>query len=284
MEKIKQLLRKFAANPYVRTLVLAFGITVGLIIILMITLNLITRHGQTYAIPDFRNKMVDDLPELVEQADLRLVISDSVYIFNKKPGIVIDQNPQPGTHVKKNRKVFITINARNPIKVAVPDLIDYTLRQAKAIIEQEGFEVGRLSFRPDLGINMVLEQRYRGKPIEPGVKIPKGSRIDLVLGKGMRGERTGLPLLIGLKLNEAKNRIIEASLNLGKIHFDETIKELKDSLDARVYSQYPAYTEDFTLSFGTNIDLWLTLNQSRIPKIRENKTDSLQQSNSYSNP
>ena len=40
-----------------------------------------------------------------------------------------------------------------------------------------------------------------------------------------------------------------------------------DSLDARVYSQYPAYMENATLGFGTRVDIWLTLNQARIPKI-----------------
>lgn len=274
MDSIKNFLKKIVQNPYAKTLLIAFGISIVLLIVLMIFLNIFTRHGQSFPIPDFRGQSVNSLTQLAEDSNLKIEISDSVYIINRRPGSVIDQNPEPGTHVKKNRRVFITINALNPIKVEVPNIVGYTLRQAKAILEQDGLEVGYLSFKPDLGINNVLDQRYQGKSITAGTLIPKGSKVDLVLGMGMHGERTGLPLLIGLKLNDAKNRIIEASLNIGRIKFDETIIDFKDSLDARIYSQYPAYSEPNTINFGAKVDIWLTLNQSRIPKIERNTTDS----------
>ncbi|HPD94662.1 MAG TPA: PASTA domain-containing protein [Tenuifilaceae bacterium] len=279
MEKVKHTLKIFFNNPITRTILYGLGGGILILVFLMLFLNIFTRHGNTYAIPDFRNVYVDDLPKLVEKAGLRLVINDSVYIINKAPGIVIDQNPAPGKHVKKNRKVFITINAKSPIKVPVPDLEGNTLRQAKAILEQDGFEIGRLSFRPDLGVNIVLDQQFQGTHIDQGTMIPKGSKIDLLLGMGMHGERTGLPLLIGLKLNESQNRIIEASLNVGRIRFDETISTFKDSLDAMVYSQYPAYTENLSMAFGTRVDIWLTLNQSRIPKIEQEKKDTVNTEN-----
>lgn len=275
MEKIKAFLKRLIKNLYVKTILIAMGISLAFLIVLMISLRVYTRHNQSFPIPDFRGKSLNELTLLAIENDLIVEISDSVYIFNRKPGSVIEQNPLPGTHVKKNRRVFFTINAKNPIKVEVPNVVGYTLRQAKAIIEQNGLEVGTLSFRPDLGINNVLEQRFEGKNITLGTRIPKGSKISLVLGKGMHNEKTGLPLLIGLKLNDAKNRIIESSLNIGKFRFDETIIDFKDSLDARVYSQYPAYTEPNTINFGTKVDIWLTLNQSRIPKIEKTNIDSL---------
>ncbi|KAB2867822.1 MAG: PASTA domain-containing protein [Bacteroidales bacterium] len=275
MDKVKLLLTKFVQNPYVKTVLIAMGITLSILIVLMIFLRIYTRHNQSFTMPDFRGLASEELLERANDSNLRVEISDSVYIFNRKPGSVIDQNPEPGTHVKKNRRVFITINAKNPIKVEVPNIVGYTLRQAKAILEQQGLEVGTLSFRPDLGVNNVLDQRFDGKTVDPGTLIPKGSKLNLVLGMGMHGERTGLPLLIGLKLNDAQNRIIESSLNIGKIRFDETIIDFKDSLDARVYSQYPAYTEPNSIGFGAKIDIWLTLNQSRIPKIERASIDSL---------
>lgn len=272
-QQAKEFLLKVYRNPYVNTIIKGIGIVLGLLIVLMIFLRFYTRHNQSQPTPDLAGLLLEDAMQVIADNHLRIEVSDSVYIFNRKPGSVISQNPLPGTKVKKNRRVFVTINAKNPIKLEIPNLVGYTLRQAKAILEQEGFEVGTLSFRPDLGLNNVLEQRYMGKTAEPGTLIPKGSKIDLVLGQGMHGERTGIPLLIGLKLNDAVSRIIEASLNVGKIRFDETISTQKDSLDARVYSQYPAFMENASLSFGTRVDIWLTLNQSRIPVITRN--DSL---------
>ncbi len=272
-QQAKEFLLKVYRNPYVNTIIKGIGIVLGLLIVLMIFLRFYTRHNQSQPTPDLAGLLLEDAMQVIADNHLRIEVSDSVYIFNRKPGSVISQNPLPGTKVKKNRRVFVTINAQNPIKLEIPNVVGYTLRQAKAILEQEGFEVGTLSFRPDLGLNNVLEQRYMGKTAEPGTLIPKGSKIDLVLGQGMHGERTGIPLLIGLKLNDAVSRIIEASLNVGKIRFDETISTQKDSLDARVYSQYPAFMGNASLSFGTRVDIWLTLNQSRIPVITRN--DSL---------
>lgn len=266
-EKVKQYLLKIYKIPYVNTIINGLGLILGVLIVLMIFLRIYTRHNQEQPTPSLLGMAVEEAAEVIADNNLRIEIADSVYIFNKKPGSVISQNPEPGTMVKKNRRVFVTINAKNPIKIEIPNIVGYTLRQAKAILEQEGFEVGTLYFRPDLGLNNVLEQRFEGKTAEPGTRIPKGSKIDLVLGQGMQGERTGIPLLIGLKLNDAVSRIIEASLNVGRIRYDETIITHNDSLDARVYSQYPAYMENATLGFGTRVDIWLTLNQARIPKI-----------------
>lgn len=266
-EKVKQYLLKIYKIPYVNTIINGLGLILGVLIVLMIFLRIYTRHNQEQPTPSLLGMAVEEAAEVIADNNLSIEIADSVYIFNKKPGSVISQNPEPGTMVKKNRRVFVTINAKNPIKIEIPNIVGYTLRQAKAILEQEGFEVGTLYFRPDLGLNNVLEQRFEGKTAEPGTRIPKGSKIDLVLGQGMQGERTGIPLLIGLKLNDAVSRIIEASLNVGRIRYDETIITHNDSLDARVYSQYPAYMENATLGFGTRVDIWLTLNQARIPKI-----------------
>lgn len=271
-DKAKQHLLKLYQMPYVNTLLNGLGLILAVLIALMIFLRIYTRHNQEQPTPNLVGMAVEEAAVVISDNNLRIEIADSVYIFNKKPGSVIAQNPEPGTMVKKNRRVFVTINAKNPIKIEIPNIVGYTLRQAKAILEQEGFEVGTLYFRPDLGLNNVLEQRYEGKIAEPGTRIPKGSKIDLVLGQGMQGERTGIPLLIGLKLNDAVSRIIEASLNVGRIRYDETIITHNDSLDARVYSQYPAYMENATLGFGTRVDIWLTLNQARIPKIERTDT------------
>jgi beta-lactam-binding protein with PASTA domain len=178
---------------------------------------------------------------------------------------VIDQNPSSGIFVKANRRVFITTNAVNPILVEMPNLVGLTLRQAKSKLNLLGFKIGYLSFVPDIAVNNVLEQHYKGDEIEPGVEIPKGAEIKLVLGKGLYNERTVLPRVIGLTFAEARNLLQDASLNLGRYTFDETIIDNVDSLQAKVYGQYPNFVGETNINFGARVDLWLTLNESRIP-------------------
>lgn len=271
MERLKTLLRKMLLNTYVKTLLTGIAVAVGLVLGTAIFLHIQTQHGRSFPVPDLRGLQADEVAGIASQHHLRAEITDSSYIMNRAPGVVIEQNPEPGTHVKNNRRVFLAINARSPMMVHMPNVMGYTLRQAKAILEQDGLEVGTLRFKPDLGVYNVLGQELDGANVEAGQEIPKGSKITLVLGRGMYGEQTNLPQLIGLKLGDARNLIIEAALNVGKIQFDETIKDYKDSLSARVYDQYPAYSEPNDIAFGTKVNIWLTLNQSR---IRSTQRDS----------
>ncbi|HCT30132.1 MAG TPA: penicillin-binding protein [Bacteroidales bacterium] len=267
-ESIKKLLLKVYKNYNVQTFLFPFVAIVGIVLISFIFLFIFTRHGQSYPVPTFTGLNHDAVEKLAKQYKLRYEITDSVYILTRKPGTIVEQNPPVGTKVKQNRRIFLTINAKNPKKVEMPNIVGVTLRQAKAILDKQGLIVGNLVFVPDIAVNNILEQKFKGKTIEPGKLIAKGSRVDLILGRGMQNERTGLPLLIGLNQSESRSKLIDASLNLGQVKYDETIKDYKDSLNAMVYSQYPAYSESNSISFGSRVDIWLTLNEARIPKIK----------------
>jgi beta-lactam-binding protein with PASTA domain len=265
LQGTKDFFRRIFLHPFVKSPLLAFGIILVAVILFFAFLHVFSRHGNGFPVPDFSGISMEEAKDLAEQKDLRLEVTDSVFITTREPGIVIDQNPSPGIFVKANRRVFITTNAVNPILVDMPNLVGLTLRQAKSTLNLQGFRIGYLSFVPDIAVNNVLEQHFKGKEIEPGTAIPKGAEINLVLGKGLYNERTILPRVIGLTFAEARNLLQDASLNLGRYTFDETIIDNVDSLQAKVYSQYPNQVGETNINFGARVDLWLTLNESRIP-------------------
>jgi eukaryotic-like serine/threonine-protein kinase len=268
LEHLKKFFLKIYSNYNVQTILFPLGIVVGSLLLFFVFLFIFTRHGQSYPVPSFTGLKQAEVVKLAHKYRLRIEVTDSVYILSRKPGTVVEQNPDAGTKVKQNRRILLTINAKTPKKVEMPNVVGVTLRQAKANLDLQGLIVGNLIFVPDIAVNNVLEQRYKGKNIDPGKLIPKGSRVDLILGRGMQNEKTGLPLLIGLNQSDSRGRLIDASLNLGQVKYDETIKDYKDSLNAMVYSQYPAYSESNSISFGARVDIWLTLNDARIPKIK----------------
>jgi len=265
IDKIKNLLKDFFKNPFIKTPLLAAAIAVVAGLIFFLFLHIFTRHGQGFPVPDFTGLDKKQSFALANRKKIRIEISDSVYIMTRELGSVISQNPLPGVFVKANRRVFLTLNATNPQLVEMPNVVGVTLRQAKSILDLRGFIIGNLSFKPDIAINNVLEQRYMGQEVQPGELVPKGSIINLVLGKGLYNEKTVLPRVIGLTLAEARNLLFDASLNMGKTIYDETVLDYVDSLNARVYSQYPNPLGETNINFGARVDLWLTLNESRIP-------------------
>ena len=259
-------LKKFlGSKDFFKNLGLAVVIGISIIFLTLLWLSIFTRHGQSRPVPDFYGLTIEEAEKTAKENKMRFQVVDSVYTNIVPRGCVVEQNPVSGFGVKKNRRIMVTINAFNPEMVEMPNLLELSKRQALALIESSGLEIGKLNYKPDLAVDYVLEQLYHGKPVEPGDSIQKGSVIDLVLGKGLSNRRTPMPDLIGLNIDEAKNRILASSLNIGTFTFDNTIENADDSAMAFVFKQNPAYTEEMTLQLGSSVYVWFTTDSLKLP-------------------
>jgi beta-lactam-binding protein with PASTA domain len=253
------------SKVFIKHLGLAIAILIGLILVLLIWVNIYTRHGQARPVPDFYGLNMEETVKLAKKNKLRYQVIDSVYTTVVGRGCVSEQNPKPGFKVKKWRRIFLTINAFNPEMVAIPDLVGLPKRQALSVIKSSGLEPGQLRYIPDLSIDFVIKQLHNGKEVNAGDSIQKGSVIDLVLGKGLSNERTPVPELVGLNFEKAKNNILGASLNLGAFIYDNSVITAQDSADAFVYKQNPEFKESSRLQLGSAVYLWLTIDSTKLP-------------------
>ncbi len=252
------------SKVFFKNLGIAIAIMVGSVLVLLLWMNLYTRHGQARPVPNFVGLTMEQTIQLAKKNRLRFIVIDSIYTTTVARGCIAEQNPKPGFKVKKWRNIVLTINAFHPQMVAMPDLVDLPFKQAKALIESSGLEVGMLKYRPDLSIGIVINQLYNGKNVPEGDSIQIGSVIDLILGKGLSNERTNIPYLLGMKLDPARNKIQISSLNLGTFIYDNTIKNKADSVNAFVYKQNPGYSNDASLQMGSSIYLWLTVDSAKL--------------------
>lgn len=222
-------------------------------------LNIYTNHNEYIKLPSFVGKTEKEVQQLCKQYKLRYVITDSIYDSHVKPGAVVEQIPKPGVNVKENRKIFLTINAIGPEKIAMPDLTGISVREAAMVADIYGIKIGNLKFVPDIAKNNILKQMYKGAEIKPGTLIPKGSVIDLVVGTGISNEKTFVPCLYGLTYDQAEQVLTAAALNVGAVIYDETVKNAKDSAVAKVYKQNPEFrVQPVQLNLGYSVDIWLT--------------------------
>jgi eukaryotic-like serine/threonine-protein kinase len=253
------------SKVFLKHLGLAILIAIGVIMILLLWLNIYTRHGQARPVPDFFGLTMEETAALARKRKVKYQIIDSVYTSLVAKGCIAEQNPKPGFKVKKWRNIALTINAFRPEMVVVPDLINLPLRQANSLIEGSGLIIGKKTYKPDLSIDVVLSQLHNGKDIAPNDSLQKGSIIDLVLGKGLSNQRTSVPNLVGMKLDPATDRINGTSLNLGAYIFDNTIINGDDSLNAFVFKQNPDFKDDATIQYGSSMYLWLTVDSLKLP-------------------
>lgn len=239
------------------------GISIVLMIIVFTGLRIYTRHNQAIAVPDFYGMTRIEAQKAAQEKKINIEIIDSVYVTNAKKGAILDQNPPPDFKVKKNRTIFLTINAVNPEKIKMPNVTGISLREARAVLESRGLVVGRLMYQPDIAMNYVLKQLVRGKEIDEGTLIIKGSRVDLVLGNGLSDKTITTPSLIGLRLYDAEKQLLEYYLNQGAIIFDNTVLTAQDSMNAKVFKQRPDANAGIHL--GAPVDIWLTVAATKIP-------------------
>ncbi len=147
-----------------------------------------TRHGEFIVLQNLTKTKVASAETLLKNEELNYIIIDSVYVEDSPPGLVINQNPYPGAHVKKGRNIYLYVTSTLPPLVEMPNLKDKSLRQAKNLLDNGGLKAGDIQFVIDPLPGFVLEQTYKGKQIEPGTKIPKGSVINMKVGKGITND------------------------------------------------------------------------------------------------
>lgn len=261
----------FFSNWAVRNLLVAFAFVVVLIAGAMIFLNLVTQHNREISVPDFSNMTLQEAEYAAAEAGMRVEVTDSVFVKRMKRGAVYRQNPAPGNLVKSGRRIAVTINAQNAKQITMPNLFGASMRQAKAELLSRGLLLGKLVYVKDIATNNVLKQLYRGEEIQPGEMIDSESVIDLVLGLNDSDRETYVPDVIGLKRMSAVDAVLDHSLNVRGLKFDNSVKDYDDSLNAMVYRQVPAPSDSIAVGMGSEVTLYLTLEEHKIPirKIEE---------------
>lgn len=239
-------------------------------------LDKITRHNLEITVPDLTNMSVDEAEKVVSANKMKLEVIDSVYVRRMGKGLIYRQNPKAGSKVKEGRRILLTINAVNAKKVMMPNLIGYSMRQAKAEILSKGLQIGRLEYVTDIATNNVLKQMHEGTEITPGTMIESESKIDLVLGLNNDDCVTYAPVVTGMKFRNAVEAIHDNSLNVKDIIFDETVRDYSDSLNSVVYRQDPDYGET-PLLMGMDISLYLTTDITKVPVPDEEEENEANQ-------
>ena len=181
------LLRFLISKSFFKQLFFAALCSVFLFLVIYFGLNIITKHNNYQKVPELRGISLIKLSYILEKEGLRFEIIDSSrYMPLMKPLTVISQIPFAGKEVKKNRKIYLTVNPSGYRKITLPNIIQITKRNAVSLLKSVGFEVGEYTYRDNIGKDMVLEVMHDGEIIEPGVLLPKTTKIDLVLGNGKR--------------------------------------------------------------------------------------------------
>ncbi|MFR9558701.1 MAG: PASTA domain-containing protein [Rikenellaceae bacterium] len=231
-------------------------------------LVIFTRHSAHCVVPQFKGLILDEAEMLAEKHKLNIVINDSLYAPMYEGGMVLDQLPKSGVGVKPGRTIYVTINAFGVKMVNVPYVAGRSLRQAKNMLEVAGLQIKELVYKQDMATNYVLAQFCGETEIteESSHEATIGSGVTLHVGMSDSNNTVVVPQLIGMTLREAKSRLWESGLNIGRINMPSDATPDNQG-QARVYQQSRNKGDEIRL--GNSISITFTLDNEKVEEVIE---------------
>jgi beta-lactam-binding protein with PASTA domain len=259
------------SRPLWFNILIAIGGVFLLLVIFILLLGVITRHGKSKTVPYVVGKNINDVEKQLTDAGFATVIQDSVYYDSLPPGVVIKQIPEADAVVKVNRNVFVIINRFVAPDIPMPNIIGYSLRNAQYTLESTGLKLGDTTSRVDFAKNTVLQMSINGNEIKPGDKVKVGSKVDLVIARGKGDEDIRVPQLVGLQVADARVLLEQYGLNLGAIVKNGNVTDIDNAF---VYRQEPMPGAGRIRS-GQLIDVWVQVERPMPDSVQQNQPPQL---------
>jgi len=256
--------KKFYLNLLIIVLV-----NIGLLWLTFKLLNSYTRHDEVFTMPDFTGQDYQ-LVKHEHSKDFNFILIDSVYPKGQQPGSIYQQDPLPGSKIKKGRNVYAIIVAVTPEKTLMPNVKGISLREAIGRLESSGLELDHLEYASYSYKNNIIDQYYQNAPIAEGTELVKGSAITLRVGIGDDKSNVKVPNLIGKSAEEMKRLLNLAGLNLGVVN-----REDNDSIQYMCVRKMSPGPSSNTVKPGTYVDIWL--HSSRTMDFKKEMQDLLHQ-------
>ncbi|MEX0967161.1 MAG: PASTA domain-containing protein [Bacteroidia bacterium] len=232
---------------------IAIGLLSLLVFLFFQFLDSYTNHGESLTVPDLTGKSIEAVQETIEAKSLNFKVFDTVYISDLPLNTVIEQNPVPGSKVKRNRTIYLTMNSGQPAKVRLPNLDNSSVTHARDLLRNKKLKIGELEYVPHWAPNLVLGMKYKGRDITKNDSVAEGSVIDLVVGDGLKDSEITVPNLSGLRYQEAVFLLKGAGINIGN---PIVMGSVTDTADAIVYRQRPQPGSG-KIALGDVIDIWI---------------------------
>lgn len=185
MNAKKAVKKNLIGNSIIKNILLIIATGIALVIITLVLLNIYTRYNKSVDVPQVKGLQLKEAKVLLKSKGLKFAVVDSLYDKNAVPGAIIEQVPSANSRTKSGREVFLTIYSTNPPELAVPGLVDYSHRQAEALLISMGFEQLTIREVPSEYKGLVKAVEYRGRALRPEEKIPAGSPLTILVGSGV---------------------------------------------------------------------------------------------------
>ena len=173
----------FRLPVYVHLLAISVMLCIAVYIVLK-SIDTYTNHNQAVTVPDVRGLQIEEAIPFLERSLLRYEIIDSVYTKREMPGAIIELMPEANSKVKKNRVIYITVNAKTEETAPIPEIEEISYRQAYALLKARGFVDVEWKYVTGEFLDLAIGVEYAGQMISSGTRVPLTAKLILVISDG----------------------------------------------------------------------------------------------------
>ncbi len=101
-------------------------------------------RGNEVGVPPVTGKSIDEARKVLGGRNLAVEVTGERYDTSTTAGKVLSQLPTPGGRIKSGGSVQVVMSL-GPRRVPIPDLRGSTLRSARLMVTQAGYELGHVS-------------------------------------------------------------------------------------------------------------------------------------------
>lgn len=182
--------------------------------------------GSEVAVPNIENMDIRDANTKLKELGLKMNIIDEQYNDEVEKDRIISQEPSPGQKVKKGREIKVIISKGAEL-TRVPSLVGYDIDEAETMLQNKGLRLGRTE---EAFNNRFAEGQVISQDPEAGEEVSENTKVNVVISKGSEKDRVAMPSLEGLTLQEAKTKLADSGLEIGKITRQESNKYYSDQV------------------------------------------------------
>ncbi len=235
----------------------------GALVLLFVLFNYLimpwyVKHASLVKVPSVVGLQFNEAKKVLENSGLDVKQGDVRYDETKPVGLVMEQNPSVDQMVKNGRRIYLTVCGGEQL-VEVPKLVGRTLRDAKFSLEQRNLQIGDIvkKFSNEYTEDVVVSQI-----LQPGSKVKKLTKVDLIVSNGQQIGDIIIPDVIGKKLDEAKKILEDKKLKVGKITY-----QASDIPSGQIIDQYPQ--KDKSAKENTTVELIIAKKRKTETEVQE---------------
>ena len=173
----------FKLPVYIHLLVLMGVVCIAVYIVLK-GIDAYTSHNQAVNVPDIRKLQIEEAIPFLEQNSLQYSIVDSVFSKDVEPGAIVELMPEANSKVKRNRIIYITVNAKSEETAPIPEVTDMSYRQAYALLKACGFTNVEWKYVSGEYRDLTMGVEYGGRMVNDGTRVPLTANLILVISDG----------------------------------------------------------------------------------------------------